>query len=41
MTFRKLQLGITFTIAILAVSGCGSTKLLDIEKNLENPKTFS
>ena len=32
MTFRKLQLGITFTITILAVSGCGSTKLLDIEK---------
>ncbi|MDE0041692.1 MAG: hypothetical protein OXT74_06630 [Candidatus Poribacteria bacterium] len=38
MTFRKLQLGITFTIAILAVSGCGSTKLLDIEKTSKTLK---
>lgn len=38
MTFRKLQLGITFTIAILAVYGCGSTKLLDIEKTSKTLK---
>ena len=38
MTFRKLQLGITFTIAILAVSGCGSTKLLDSEKTSKTLK---
>ena len=38
MTFRKLQIGITFTIAILAVSGCGSTKLLDIEKTSKTLK---
>ena len=32
MVFRKLHIGLTFAITIFAVSGCGSTKLLDIEK---------
>ena len=32
MIFRKLHMGFTVAMAIFVVSGCGSTKLLDIEK---------
>ncbi|MDE0504280.1 MAG: hypothetical protein OXI86_09400, partial [Candidatus Poribacteria bacterium] len=32
MIFRKSYIGLTFVIAILVVSGCAGTKLLDIDK---------
>lgn len=32
MRIQKFKLGLTLAIAIFAISGCGSTKLLDIEK---------